>query len=105
ASRGLDMPEVELIVNYDLAKHYKDYVHRTGRTARQGRAGRCVSFAGPDEYLPMRHLEKELPGGFPVQPAFSHCDRWFIDAKRNHEAQVKLEERRLEIRRAQGLEE
>src|SRR5690606_10919131 len=28
ASRGLDMPEVELIVNYDLPKHYKDYVHR-----------------------------------------------------------------------------
>ena len=56
------MPEVELIVNYDLPKHYKDYVHRTGRTARQGRAGRCVSFAGPDEYLPMRNLEKEFPG-------------------------------------------
>lgn len=103
ASRGLDMPEVELIVNYDLPKHYKDYVHRTGRTARQGRAGRCVSFAGPDEYLPMRNLEKEFPGDLPVHPAFAQRDRWFIDAKRNHDSLVKLEERKERIRREQGL--
>jgi superfamily II DNA/RNA helicase len=103
ASRGLDMPEVELIVNYDLPKHYKDYVHRTGRTARQGRAGRCASFAGPDEYLPMRNLEKEFPGDLPVHPAFAQRDRWFIDAKRNHDSLVKLEERKDRIRREQGL--
>lgn len=104
ASRGLDMPEVELIVNYDLPKHYKDYVHRTGRTARQGRAGRCVSFAGPDEYLPMRNLEKEFPGPLPAHPAFAQRERWFIDAKRNHEVLVKQEERKAHIRREQGLE-
>jgi superfamily II DNA/RNA helicase len=103
ASRGLDMPEVELIVNYDLPKHYKDYVHRTGRTARQGRAGRCVSFAGPDDYLPMRNLEKEFPGEMPVHPAFAQRDRWFVDAKRNHDSLVKLEERKDRIRREQGL--
>jgi ATP-dependent RNA helicase RhlE len=103
ASRGLDMPEVELIVNYDLPKHYKDYVHRTGRTARQGRAGRCVSFAGPDDYLSMRNLEKEFPGPIPVHPAFAQRDRWFIDAKRNHDTEVKQEERKDRIRREQGL--
>jgi superfamily II DNA/RNA helicase len=103
ASRGLDMPEVELIVNYDLPKHYKDYVHRTGRTARQGRAGRCVSFAGPDEYLPMRNLEKEFPGPLPVHPAFAQRDRWFVDAKRNHDTLIKQENRKARIRREQGL--
>jgi ATP-dependent RNA helicase RhlE len=105
ASRGLDMPEVELIVNYDLPKHYKDYVHRTGRTARQGRAGRCVSYAGPEEYLPMRNLEKEFPGPMPLHPGFAQRDRWFIDAKRNHEQLVKLEERKAHIRREQGLQD
>jgi superfamily II DNA/RNA helicase len=105
ASRGLDMPEVDLIVNHDLPKHYKDYVHRTGRTARRGRAGRCVSFAGPDEYLPMRNLEKEYPGALPIHPAFAQRDRWFIDAKRNHDHKVKLEERKAHIRREQGLED
>ncbi len=105
ASRGLDMPQVDLIVNYDLPKHYKDYVHRTGRTARRGRAGRCISFAGPDEYLSMRNLEKEFPGELPVHPAFAQRDRWFIDAKRNHDSEIKLEKKREHIRREQGLDD
>lgn len=105
ASRGLDMPSVDLIVNYDLPKHYKDYVHRTGRAARRGRAGRCASFAGPHEYLPMRNLEKEFPGPLPLHPAFAQRDAWFRDAKRNHDHKVAQEERADRIRRDQGLEE
>ena len=105
ASRGLDMPEVDLIVNYDLPKHYKDYVHRTGRTARRGRAGKCISFAGPDEYLQMRNLETEFPGPLPVHAAFAQRDRWFVEAKRNHDAEIKLLKRQEYIRREQGLED
>jgi superfamily II DNA/RNA helicase len=104
ASRGLDMPEVDLIVNYDLPKHYKDYVHRTGRTARRGRAGRCASFAGPDDFLPMRNLEKEFPGPLPVHPAFSQREAWFRDAKRSHDHKVKQADRKTHIRREQGLD-
>lgn len=103
AARGLDMPEVDLIVNYDLPRHYKDYVHRTGRAARRGRAGRCASFAGPGEYLAMRNLEREFPGPLPTHPAFANRDAWFRDAKRIHDHKVSLEERTAQIRREQGL--
>jgi len=53
AARGLDIPNVALVVNFDMPKQIDDYVHRIGRTGRAGRKGTAVSFVNERcAYLP-----------------------------------------------------
>ncbi|XP_075087403.1 DEAD-box ATP-dependent RNA helicase 45-like [Nicotiana tabacum] len=49
AARGLDVKELELVINYDVPNHYEDYVHRVGRTGRAGRKGCAITFLSEDD--------------------------------------------------------
>jgi len=65
ASRGLDIPHVDVVVNFDIPTHSKDYIHRVGRTARAGRSGKAITFVTQYDvelYQRIEHLiEKKLP--------------------------------------------
>ncbi|OCX66227.1 DEAD/DEAH box helicase [Thioclava sp. SK-1] len=58
AARGIDIPDVRHVYNYDLPNVADNYVHRIGRTARAGKSGRAVSFCGRDEMGDLRGIEK-----------------------------------------------
>ena len=66
AARGLDIPEVAHIYNFDLPNVAENYVHRIGRTARAGRDGRAVAFCAPDEASALRDIEKAMKADIPV---------------------------------------
>jgi ATP-dependent RNA helicase RhlE len=61
AARGLDIPQLPLVVNYDLPMVAEDYVHRVGRTGRAGHNGRAVSLVSPPESSLLREIERLLP--------------------------------------------
>ncbi|OCK76635.1 ATP-dependent RNA helicase-like protein dbp8 [Lepidopterella palustris CBS 459.81] len=62
ASRGLDIPEVALVVNYDVPRDPDDYVHRVGRTARAGRVGTSVTFVGQRDVELVLAIEERVGG-------------------------------------------
>ncbi|CAN8072983.1 unnamed protein product [Agarophyton chilense] len=58
ASRGLDIPRVDMVINYDIPNNGKDYVHRVGRTARAGRAGRALNLVSQYDLHNYREVEE-----------------------------------------------
>ena len=66
AARGLDIPEVKHVYNYELPDQEENYVHRIGRTARAGKDGASISFCSPEEMNYLAAIEKVIGMQIPV---------------------------------------
>ncbi|MFA5174973.1 MAG: DEAD/DEAH box helicase [Patescibacteria group bacterium] len=102
ASRGIDVNDISLVINYDLPDNPEDYVHRIGRTGRAGKSGKAVSFVAPNQRGEVKQIEKlirkqltimslpVLPPRRPVPARFSNYEgaRDFNGANR-HQFRVR----------------
>ncbi|MBT8106800.1 MAG: DEAD/DEAH box helicase [Gammaproteobacteria bacterium] len=66
ASRGLHIPDVQYVINYDLPQDCEDYVHRIGRTARAGAAGDAISFGCETYAVSLPEIEDYIGHKIPV---------------------------------------
>ena len=75
AARGIDIPGVSYVINYELPEVPDNYVHRIGRTARAGREGEAIALCAPEEVELFAAIEKlmkvEIPTGGGERPEFA----------------------------------
>ena len=92
AARGIDVDDVEAVINYDIPQDIEYYVHRIGRTGRAGRKGRSFTFVSGKEIFKIREIEKicktsveekKLPGAAKVLKA--KADKYLNHAWELHE--------------------
>ncbi len=66
--RGLDIPHVDIVINFDIPTHSKDYIHRVGRTARAGRSGRSITFVTQYDVELYQRIEQLISKQLPLFP-------------------------------------
>ena len=75
AARGIHVDDIDVVIHYDPPEDHKDYVHRSGRTARAGESGVVVTLVMWNEELPVKRLLKRLKIDQPIVEVFSNAVR------------------------------
>jgi superfamily II DNA/RNA helicase len=83
ASRGLDIPHIEHVINYDLPHSPEDYIHRAGRTARAGAEGVSLSFIAPEDGRKWKDITRLLNPNQAQSPAANDSTKPKQKSKRN----------------------
>ncbi len=67
AARGLDIKELDVVINYDIPHVTQDFIHRIGRTGRAGRAGLAITLSSNDESVALKSVERMLGRAIPIE--------------------------------------
>jgi len=102
ASRGLDIPHVDIVINFDIPTHSKDYIHRVGRTARAGRAGRAVTFVSQYDVELYQRIEHLLGKKLPLYPTEENEVLLFSERVMEANRMAKIELKEMEDKRKSG---
>jgi ATP-dependent RNA helicase RhlB len=105
ASRGLHVPDVQYVINYDLPQDAEDYVHRIGRTARAGAAGDAISFGCETYAVSLPEIEEYIGHKIPVakyDPELLPELNKFAMQRREKRPGDRAGNRRPDNRRSQG---
>ena len=73
-ARGIDIDDIEMVINYDVPHDTEDYVHRIGRTARANRDGRAITFVSEEDQYWFQQIEKFLEKVVDKMPLPEGCD-------------------------------
>ena len=101
----MDIPHVDVVINFDIPTHSKDYIHRVGRTARAGRAGKSITFVTQYDIELFQRIEalmgKKLPEFMDLKVAEAEA---MVLKERVAEAQrlAKMQMRELEDKKKNG---
>ena len=74
AARGIDVDDVDMVINFDVPQDVEYYVHRIGRTGRAGKSGRAITFVAPRDFTKLREIEHYAKIKIPKIPVPSQSD-------------------------------
>ncbi len=86
-SRGIDIKEINMVINYDVPRDAEDYVHRVGRTARANTKGEAVSLINPKDMPKLSKIQKLIGSEIPVTPLpeeLGEAPQWKEKSKPNN---------------------
>ncbi len=91
--RGVDTLQVNLVINFDLPRSEKEYLHHKGRVGRLGRHGEYYSLLDTSQYMEYIKIEKNTPYPIPSNLLYSNKHKWFLTAKAKHSNFVSKQKR------------
>jgi len=91
AARGLDIPTLAVVINYDIPHVLGDYIHRIGRTGRAGREGLAITLSTPEESIALKDLERLLGKAISKEllPGYAPPKQTIVQKKSKAKTEIK----------------